>query len=120
MIYVASSWKNVDMLDEAHAALRAEGFKTWDFRENGFWWKDVHPDFLRNPWAFVTAPQSMDAFEYDRRGLDACDGGLVILPAGISTEERFDIMWLFVRALLDPKGFTIADAAKTLRLAVGR
>lgn len=41
LIHVGSSWKNLDLLDLIHNELHNQNVDTWDFRKNGFWWKDL-------------------------------------------------------------------------------
>ncbi len=141
LIYVASSWKNAGQLDQVHSALRREGLLTWDFRQNGFWWEDVRPPYLTHPMMFPAAPESRRAFDFDRDGLDRCDGCFVVQPAGIATaleagyvagrgrplivwgtprEARMDIMWNFAARLLDGSSVGIGEAARLMREAVGK
>lgn len=131
MIYVGSSWKNAQWLDVVHSNFRARGFQTWDFRENGFWWADVAPEFLKDPYAFVNAPESLEAFEYDKRGLDRCVAGFFVQPCGIATaieagyhagqqkpvavwgqprEPRLDIMWHLASHHYPPREFSLDEA----------
>lgn len=138
MIYVASSWKNSELLTKVHGALDDAGLDSWDFRKNGFWWEDVDSAFLASPQAFLRAPESLAAFEFDKRGLDSCDGVIAVLPAGISTalevgyaaglgkpvivwgnprEERLDIMWRFARSCLAPE-VDVRDVVQAISLEV--
>lgn len=138
LIYVASSWKNANALDPVHAALKAQGLRTWDFRDNGFWWRHVSSRYLGHPFAFPHAPESRAAFDFDRRGLDICDGVFVVQPAGVATaleagyaagqrkpvvvwgtarEERLDIMWNFAAELLPAEDYDLTSAALRMLLA---
>lgn len=124
IIYVASSWKNAESLDRVHQLIDLYGCEGWDFRKNGFWWKDVAPEFLASPHAFLSAPESQRAFDFDKEGLDRAHTLIAIMPAGISTalevgyaagrgiptavwgeprEERFDIMWKLAHELMPSK-----------------
>jgi len=132
LVYVGSSWKNAASLDAVHVALQAQGLNTYDFRELGFWWADVSPVYQgEDPYDFLRAPESCAAFEYDRRGLDACVAGLFVLPAGISTalecgymagrgcptfvygvpRDRMDIMWKLTTCQFSPKSFDLQTVA---------
>jgi hypothetical protein len=140
LVYVASSWKNSEKLGAVHLALGNVGLETWDFRLNGFWWEDVAPEFLVDPHAFLNAPQAIDAFAFDKKGLDACQLVVAVMPAGVSTalevgyaagrgvpviiwgeprEPRFDIMWKFATRIL-PSSVPLADVAATAASLVRR
>lgn len=141
LIYVASSWKNRERLDLVHQLLRRRGLETWDFRNNGFWWEDVAPQFLSSPFAFLEAPQSCEAFDFDKRGLDQCAGVFALMPCGVSTalevgyasgqgkpvlvygqardNVRLDIMWKFADRLMPESDFSLGDAADGMRALVG-
>jgi hypothetical protein len=136
LVYVASSWKNADALDPVHIALKAVGLETWDFRNNGFWWRHVSRRYLGHPFSFPRAPESRAAFAFDRKGLDLCDGVFVVQPAGVATaleagyaagrgkpvvvwgtarEERLDIMWNFAAALLPADECDLHEAVARMR-----
>jgi nucleoside 2-deoxyribosyltransferase len=123
-IYVGSSWKTASQLDIVHRYLEIAGHATWDFRKNGFSAEDVELKYRANPWIFLDSPESAEAFNYDRKGLDWCDAGLFILPAGTSValeagylagqgktvvtygrprETRMDVMWHLARHRFDDK-----------------
>lgn len=132
LIYVGSSWKNAELLSRIHTVLHRAGMRTWDFRNNGFWWDDVDPAYKVNPFVFLTAPESEKAFAYDKEGLDKAHAGLFILPAGVSTaleagymaglgkpvfvygtprEPRLDIMWKLTTLQFSEANYTIETVA---------
>jgi nucleoside 2-deoxyribosyltransferase len=144
IIYVASSWKNAAKLGAVHALIEELGCEGWDFRKNGFWWKDVDPHYLRSPHDFLKAPQSQSAFRFDKEGLDKAHALIAIMPAGISTalevgyaagreiptlvwgeprEERFDIMWSLAAELMPssvPLGTAVAAVCKAAFIMSGQ
>lgn len=120
LVYVGSSWKNLELLDLIHNELHRQNVDTWDFRKNGFWWKELDNKYNNgnkmNLDDFIQTREAIKAYRYDKEGLDKADLGLFILPAGISTaaelgymagtrkmtilageprEDTRDIMWLF-------------------------
>lgn len=133
LVYVGSSWKNAASLDAVHEALTARGFNTYDFRKQGFWWADVDPKYRsEDPYNFLDAPESQEAFRYDLTGLNLCIAGVFILPAGVSTalecgymsgqgkptfiwgpprEDRLDIMWKVTSFQFSHKLFTLDEMA---------
>ena len=136
MIYVGTSWKNAQWLDIVHKLLHSNDIETWDFRKLGFWWKDVEADSA-DPYNFLSAKASTDAFEYDKLGMDKMKMGLFLLPAGISTaielgymagqgkptvlwgqpRDRMDIMWNMAEVLLTPSRYNLEQAVdETVRV----
>jgi hypothetical protein len=88
-VYVASSWSNTALLDEVHAALRARGFETLDFRAQGRWWVgpadqaseegNVDPLYGR-----IDTPEGNAAFEFDLGLMMAADCAFVVHPCGMA------------------------------------
>jgi hypothetical protein len=134
LVYVGSSWKNADYLTLVHAELRSIGVRTWDFRENGFWWKDVEET---DPYRFLDSEEAVKAYNFDKEGLDKADAGLFILPAGTATaleagymaglgkptvvwgaprEPRLDIMWKLTSAQLRMQDYSLQEVAKSMLL----
>jgi nucleoside 2-deoxyribosyltransferase len=141
LIYVGSSWKNAEMLSRVHEVMHRAGLRTWDFRNNGFWWEDVDPAYKVNPFVFLTAPESVIAFAYDKEGLDTADAGLFILPAGVSTaleagymaglgkptfvwgtprEPRLDIMWKLTTLQFSQENYSLEIVAEVIRKSVSK
>lgn len=88
-VYVASSWSNTDLLNEVHAALRARGFETLDFRAQGRWWQgeadqaseagDVDPLYGR-----IDTREGNAAFEFDFGLMQAADCAFIVHPCGMA------------------------------------
>lgn len=88
-VYVASSWSNGDLLDEVHAALRARGFETLDFRSQGRWWKgeadqaseqgNVDPLYGR-----INTPEGIQAYDFDFGLMTSADCAFVVHPCGLA------------------------------------
>lgn len=126
-IYLASSWKNAEMVHMLAGALRSAGHVVDDFtdgkRRETFTWEDV-PGTKRedlNAITFLKIPRSQEAFAEDKKWLDWCDTCILILPAGNSAhleagyavgsgkrlfifgrfpEGKFDLMYGFANKLV--------------------
>lgn len=96
MIYVASSWRNTERLDNVVRALRGAGHEVYDFREDGgFHWSDVDPKIqqgagfvaetpAREYMDFVMHPLATAGFDRDMKHLDEADTVVLVLPCGKS------------------------------------
>lgn len=96
MIYVASSWRNTDRLNEVVRALRGAGHEVYDFREDGgFSWSDIDPSIpggigveantsSRDYVEMVMHPIATAGFERDMKHLDEADTVVLVLPCGKS------------------------------------
>lgn len=88
-VYVASSWSNTDLLNEVHAALRARGFETLDFRSQGRWWQgpadqaseqgNVDPFYGR-----LKTREGIDAFAFDFGLMKEADCAFIVHPCGMA------------------------------------
>lgn len=98
-IYVASSWRNEYYLAALHH-LRGAGHTVWDWKSpptggSGFRWQDTgetsvesysHGDKV-NPtdwFQMLRSPVAMTGFASDLAGMNWCDAGVLLLPAGRS------------------------------------
>lgn len=86
-IYVASSWKS-QFHDLAVKHLRGEGFEVYDYRQDGFSWNQIDPDWdLWDAHRAVTVldePVAAAHYYQDFKALDEAHGVLLILPCGLS------------------------------------
>ena len=91
-VYVASSWRN-PYQPGVVAALRGRGLGVYDFRnpgpgEAGFSWRAIDPDWLNwTPAQWREAlrhPVAKAGYANDRRGMDAADCCVLLLPCGRS------------------------------------
>lgn len=92
-IYVASSWRNPHQ-PEAVAALRAEGFDVYDFKnpapgDHGFGWKQTGIDPAAGVDAekmrrMLEAPAAVRGFGFDFTACAAADACVLALPCGRS------------------------------------
>lgn len=88
--YVASSWR-CPALDSVFSELKRLGHEAYDFRAEGFSWRDVYPHCSSDEtWtagaltAALAHPVSAEGFERDMEALRACDVVLLVLPSGRS------------------------------------
>ena len=99
-IYIASSWKNADLVRSLACSLREEGHEVFDFTDT-----DNRPDgldkfvFGARQWAehsgrnpneieykdFLTWEPTQRAFASDKAGLDWADTAVLVLPSGRSS-----------------------------------
>lgn len=96
MIYVASSWRNTERLNNVIRALRGAGHKVYDFREDGgFSWSDIDSDIpsgigtengtpARKYIELVNHPVAVAGFDRDMKHLDEADTLVLVLPCGKS------------------------------------
>lgn len=85
-IYVASSWRNI-MHVGVCAALRSAGIDHYDFKADGFSWKEVS---LPQPCSFdeyrrgIAHPRAIEGFDRDMAALDKADCTVLVMPCGRS------------------------------------
>lgn len=90
--YIASSWRNPLQTDVV-ASLKSRGLDVYDFRNpgsgnNGFSWREIHPDWQR--WTSaqwreaLSHPIARAGFRLDKAALDRADCVVLVLPAGRS------------------------------------
>ena len=88
-IYIASSWKNAEMVRGIALILEKEGHEVYDFTD-----ETRHFAFNLNMLpnkeeldhiSFLTqVPESREAFDTDKKGLDWSDTAIMVLPCGRS------------------------------------
>lgn len=97
-LYVASSWRNTDYAVTIEA-LRELGHEIWDWRNpptggTGFRWTDVASDYAggevdtdtyRN---MLLHPAAEVGYASDRKGMEWCECGVLLLPSGISAHTE--------------------------------
>lgn len=85
-VYVASSWRNY-MQVAVCAALRSVGIDHYDFKADGFSWKEVA---LPQPCTFeqyergIAHPRAIEGFDRDMAALDKADCTILVMPCGRS------------------------------------
>lgn len=91
-IYVASSWRNL-LQPAVVSILRNCGHTVYDFRQHGFAWRDVAPDWQNwTPEQYEQAlkhPLAVAGFERDMKALKECDACILVLPSGRSASFEF-------------------------------
>lgn len=86
-IYVAASWRT-PLQPAVVAALRGAGHEVYDFRQDGFAWEEIDPDWKN--WtpeqsrAALSAPPAIRGFTRDKGALDRCALNVLVLPCGRS------------------------------------
>lgn len=88
-IYVASSWRNVEQPTVVQI-LRSDGHEVYDFRERGFSWSEVDPDW--ELWRFdpmkylagLNHPAARRGFKKDMDALRWADVCVYVMPCGVS------------------------------------
>ena len=89
-IYIASSWKNAEIVFSLAHHLRKDGHKVDAFCDssNGryvFHWKEISTDQNKfNAKTFLQHKQSKKAFTEDKKWLDWCECLILVLPCGNS------------------------------------
>lgn len=95
-IYVASSWRN-EFYPEVVAALRAEGYDVYDFRNPpsggyGFKWSDISAEYMDwTPVEFrdnMKHPLAERQFQNDIEAMESCDVCVLVLPCGRSAHTE--------------------------------
>jgi len=105
-VYVASSWRNKYqplVVEE----LRRRGHEVYDFRDDGFSWKEVDPGWERwTPEQYMLglrSPEAERGFRRDMEALERCDACLFLMPCGPSASMeagwakgagRYTIAWV--------------------------
>jgi hypothetical protein len=94
-IYIASSWKNADLVYGVAKYLRSEEFDVDAFMDDSrgryvFHWSEMlnEPDKSKsklNAITFLEDERSQRAFKEDEKWLDWCDCCVLLLPAGNSS-----------------------------------
>ncbi len=91
-IYLASSWRNTQQ-PAVLAALRAAGHECYDFHNpapgnNGFGWRQVHPD--PPPWSaaetikVLNSPRAIEGYNLDFNAMQWADAIVMLQPCGRS------------------------------------
>lgn len=88
-VYVASSWRNL-IQPGIVQALRRCGHEVYDFRENGFGWRQV--DEYWETWdnetyrdVLQTSPTARAGYKRDIDALDGADACVLVMPCGRSS-----------------------------------
>lgn len=90
-IYLASSWKNEELVRSVAEFLRERGFEVDDFTDNSkgryvFHWSEIGEVHQLNAVEFLKDERSQKAFLEDKKMIDWADAVvLIILPAGKSS-----------------------------------
>jgi len=93
-IYVASSWRNIHQPNVV-SFLRFAGHEVYDFRYEGFSWREVDGDWQK--WSIAQYQQALKhpcaerGFERDMRNLRECDACVYVMPCGPSAS--MEIGW---------------------------
>lgn len=86
-VYVASSWRN-EHQPAVVAALRADGHEVYDFRQDGFSWREIDSDWQKwTPEQYVAAldhPAAERGFKRDMDALRWCEACVMVMPCGPS------------------------------------
>ena len=88
-IYVASSWRNWKQ-DIVVTCLQGLGHNVYDFKKDGFSWKEVMPNWngntvtTREYLEALEHPRSIEGFRRDLNYLEAADITILVLPCGRS------------------------------------
>ena len=94
-IYVASSWRN-NQYEDVLGELLIAGHEIWDWRDPPtgtppFRWQDIVPDYTHGHAMdtdqflnVIEQPHAIEGFHADFKGMQWCDLGVLLLPAGRS------------------------------------
>ena len=86
-IYVAASWRTASQPIIVQL-LRDDGHEVYDFRADGFSWREIDPDWRTwTPEQIRLAyyhPRAIEGFTRDRKALDECDVCVLVQPCGRS------------------------------------
>lgn len=84
-IYVASSWRN-EFQPNVVKVLREDGHEVYDFRDHGFSWSDVAPnwkDWTPDQYSKgLMHPLAVKGFARDMDALKWCDACVMVMPCG--------------------------------------
>lgn len=111
-LYVASSWRN-RYQPMVVAKLRAEGFKVYDFRKDGFGWHQIDPDWERwDTAAYKRAlchRKAVKGFNRDFAAMQEADACVLVMPAGRSAclEAGWMVgagkpLWIYLPERIEP------------------
>jgi len=108
-VYVASSWRNEYQPEFLHL-LRSNEIPHYDFRNPpsgsyGFSWRDVDPEYPSDNvktsctryLKMVSHPIAKEGFEDDKKGMEAADTFVLIMPAGNSA--HLELGWAIGKGL---------------------
>lgn len=135
-IYLVGSLRN-DMVPITAGILRQEGHDVFDDwfsagPEADDYWQAYEKQRERSYSDALAAPHAQDVFQFDKRHLDRCDTGVLVMPAGKSGHlelgyligrgfdgyvlfdkepERYDVMYNFCRGVF----FKLTDLCKALK-----
>lgn len=93
-VYVASSWKN-DIFPEVVRKLRVAGHEVYDFRDHGFSWQQIQPDY---PERLLSSEELLEMYEHplareglkrDMTALSNSDACVIVQPCGRSAHLEF-------------------------------
>jgi len=89
-IYIASSWKNVNLVRIWADFLREQGFEVDDFTDNSrgryvFYFADVCNPEETDAIQLLQIPEAQKAFDEDKKWIDWADIVFLLLPAGKSS-----------------------------------
>lgn len=92
-VYVAASWRTPQQPDVV-IALREAGHDVYDFRHEGFGWKELDPNW--ESWDLATylkhlrtSPRALQGYTRDMEALAAADACVLVLPSGRSAHLEF-------------------------------
>ncbi len=86
-IYVASSWRN-ELQQGVVSVLRKAGYEVYDFKENGFTWSSVDPNWEQ--WtneeylAALEHPSAVAGYNRDMEAMEWADTFVLVQPCGRS------------------------------------
>ena len=86
-IYLASSWRNC-IYPKVLAILREERHEVYDFRDEGFSWESVDPNWKE--WSLdqfrkgICHPKATEGYNRDRIAMDWADTCVMVMPCGRS------------------------------------
>lgn len=89
-IYVASSWKNVELVRVVANFLRNQGFEVDDFTDDSrgryvFHYSEIGNLEDLDPITFLYDPRAQRAFQEDKKWIDWADVVIMLMPAGKSS-----------------------------------
>ena len=92
-VYVAASWRTPQQ-PEVVQAIRDAGHDVYDFRHEGFGWKELDPNWEQ--WDLATylkhlhtSARALEGFTRDMDALSAADACVLVLPSGRSAHLEF-------------------------------
>ncbi len=92
-VYVAASWRTPQQ-PAVVQAIREAGHAVYDFRNDGFSWRELDPQW--ESWDLATYltqlrsnPRAREGFNRDMNALAAADACVLVLPSGRSAHLEF-------------------------------